>query len=427
MSENSTIPATEQELELVNSEQVVEDPQADVQVKTETTDADGQTDAEEKTHKRKTSLQDVLNFIQTQIFTPTICSIFMISLGSLITLFCLIQMISWGFSIKDTYLNYWDAIRTLDYINILVMLFMMLFVTVLFVNLIRSIVSLIKKGHEPTFEAVSTLFAFCLFSMFITELFADKDLLISNFKFEPLLTIIIVLVLGYAVVRLFAKDFVSRIYPFVFACGAIALCIIMYTQGIGNFASYSAKGLQDFELAELNIYRYFQSVVGFASNGDLAPTFETAFLELGMEINISGIDFDETLLMIIVQFVPVFVAKVLPFAAISLLGYLMFVLTCEKHIQYYKLQSCKKISIMMLVLSGISLIATLVLYFVCEMTYTTLEVHLNYVNIILTILFCAVMIVITAMPWRIYNIIYNHRFAAYKKVKGATDDGTFAM
>ena len=51
------------------------------------------------------------------------------------------------------------------------MAFMLLFVIVMLVSIIRSIVSLIKKEHTPRFEVFTTLFAFYMFYIFVTKMF----------------------------------------------------------------------------------------------------------------------------------------------------------------------------------------------------------------------------------------------------------------
>ena len=130
------------------------------------------------------------------------------------------------------------------------------------------------------------------------------------------------------------------------------------------------------------------------------------------------LDLDEEILVIMSQFVPIMVSNVLPYVAISLLGYLMFGLVGRNYMQYYNLQTCKKISITMLVVTILSLAATIGLHFACKLTNAHLAVQLDYANIIVTVILCIVMIVVTSLPWKIYNIIYKHRYAAYQKSEG---------
>ena len=72
----------------------------------------------------------------------------------------------------------------------------------------------------------------------------------------------------------------------------------------------------------------------------------------------------------------------------------------------------------MLVAEILSLAATYGLQFACKSTDAPLAVQLNYTNIIVTTVLCIVMIVVTSLPWKIYNIIYRYRYTAYKKNEG---------
>lgn len=368
----------------------------------------------EEASKKKRSI-----FSPKTIGFSKLCNAILILLGNSIVALCLAQIIFWGLRIKDTYLDYWKAIRTFDYINIVMMAFIILFVLVLVVHIIKSIVSLMKSGHELQFEIVSTLLAFYIFTMFVTKLFRGTTLLISNFTFEPLLNIILVLVLAYALFRLFVKDFGARIWPIAFSGVAIILSIIMFTQNAGNFAEFTIDGVQTFQLSDLNIYRYINSVIDFFLDAGVAADLESKFLACGTAIRIKGIVLNEEIIVILLQFVSIMVSNLLPFAAISLLGYLGFGLVGGNHIQYYNLQNCKKVSVTMLVVSIFHLASTIGLYFICKLTNARIAVQIDYVNIVMTMALCILMIIATSLPWKIYHIIYKHHYAVYKKSEGS--------
>lgn len=421
MSENATKTAIEQENGAVASEETVVDvtvDQANDENAASTDPIYEQADVQEDAQKKKSPIKDIILFAQNKIFTPKICNIVLIFLGSLITALCLTQLVFWGLNIKDTFNDYWEAIKALDYLNIAVMAFMLLFILVLLINTIKSIVSLLKKEHEMRFEAVSTLFAFCIFSMFITMLFSDSALLISNFKFEPLMSTVVILVLVYAVIRLFMKDFGSRICPLAFSCVAIVIAIIMYTQNVGDFATFSIDWMHDFKLSDLNLYRYLQAVVRSFTDADVISTLELNFFEASVENNIIGIDSGEATIVILMQFVAITVSNLLPFAAISLLGYLMFCLVGGNYIQYYNLQTCKRISITMIIATGLSIAAVVCFDLFCKNEGKSLVVQIDYANVAMTVLLCVVMLIVSLLPWRIYNMVYKHRYAAYQRSEG---------
>lgn len=372
----------------------------------------------EKKPKKKITVKDVFVFAQTYIFVPKVCSFILITLGIVLTLLCGFQMVEWGFSVKETYLEYWKAIKTLDYINIAVMVFMLLFVIVLAVSIVRSVISLIKKGHEANFEMISTMFAFYLFSLFVTKLFAGKVLLISNFKFSSVLESMTGLLIGYTLVRLFVRDFASRIVPFIFSCGAIVLAVMMFTQNIGQFAEYTICGSLEFGLSDLNLYKYICSSFGITKNVNLLGELETMFLEYGANIDIKVVVIEEKMLIVFLQLIPIVVASILPYAALSLLGYLVYGLVGKNYMQYYSLQSCKKVSVTMLVASLFSIAATVGLMFLCKFTKSDLEVSIDYTNAITTVVLCIAMIVVTSLPWKMYSVVYKHRYSVHQKKEG---------
>jgi hypothetical protein len=275
------------------------------------------------------------------------------------------------------------------------------------------------KGRELHFESVSSLFAFYIFSMFVTKLLGENVPIISDFKFSFVLNVLAILIIAYAFVRLFAKDFGGRIFSLVFGCIAIALCIVMYIQNCGNFASFTIEELPKFSLSDLNVYEYFRSATGKdAISADNTVTLETLFCSLRSVIAFNGVKFDPTIVVTLLQFVCIMVANVLPFVAISMIGYLMCCLVGRNYIQYRSLQTCKKISVMMLVASIFSIVSTVGLYFSCKAAEINITVRINYINMITTVAICIALIIVTSLPWNIYNMLYKHRYEAYRKSEG---------
>jgi hypothetical protein len=129
-------------------------------------------------------------------------------------------------------------------------------------------------------------------------------------------------------------------------------------------------------------------------------------------------DFNQPILYVFLQLLPLIVSNVFPYIAISMLGYLMFCLVGRNYEQYLNIQICKRISITMLVLSFFSIAATVGLYYACDLSDTLLAVELNFTNMIVTVLLGIGMIVITSMPWKIYTVAYRRRYAAYQKGMG---------
>ena len=109
MSDNATNTAVEKDIETVASDETVVDVPLDQGTNDNTVSMEPtyeQADVQEDKPKKKVSLKDILLFAQNNIFTPKVCNIILLSLGIIITALCMVQMVFWGLSIKDTYLKY---------------------------------------------------------------------------------------------------------------------------------------------------------------------------------------------------------------------------------------------------------------------------------------------------------------------------------
>jgi hypothetical protein len=71
----------------------------------------------------------------------------------------------------------------------------------------------------------------------------------------------------------------------------------------------------------------------------------------------------------------------------------------------------------MLVISVMSMASTIALSVLASRA-GGLTITVDYVRATLTIVLGIAMIVVTALPWKFYNITYNRHFAEYKKNGG---------
>ena len=221
--------------------------------------------------------------------------------------------------------------------------------------------------------------------------------------------------------RLFLKDFGERIAPFSFSLGAIVVCIVMFTQGVGNFATFTVDGLELAPASAINVYEYLDLAnVALTTDAQMLPLdFEMTLIgEAEQIISIAGYDFDITLFIMLLELTMIFCAKIMPYAAISLVGYLIYGLVSRNYMQYYNLQACKKVSILMLVVSILSALSTVGLFFICNSAGLSLGVKMNYVNMAVTVVLCIVMIVLTSLPWKLFVSAYNRRYEEFKKSEG---------
>ncbi len=361
--------------------------------------------------ERLSIFQRIHHVIKSALFAK-ICSISMFCMRLILPCLCLLQMVLWGFSVKNHYKEFWNAMALLDVVNIVVLSLMVIFVIALLAHVIRDIVRTLKRQEELQFQTASTYVAFYLFRMFAIKLFSGKTLLVAHFSFSPIITIVTILILLYAIVRLFSEDVRLRWCAVTFAAVAIILVSVMELCQIGNFASFTL-GSTKVTLSDLNIVRYGQALASTAA----PETSEDMMVFLSENLQISR-KFDEMVLVVLLQFVAVFAANVLPFAALSLIGYLMFGLVSKNYVQYAKLYACRQVTIFMLISACASVAATVGMLFLFNGRGTGLTVHLNYQNMIFTVVSCVVLLVLLSIPWRVYNVIYKRRYASYQKSEG---------
>ncbi len=423
MSEGTTYEVQSQELEATSENPIVTQEPDGIIAESSMENQDGaELEKSDSGSSKKIAWKSVwtkiLAFIQTNIFTSMTCKISLLVLEALMLLLCGIQLVKWCLSIKDTYMNYWDAIRTFDIVNIVTMVLMLIFAITLFAKVIEGIVGMIKKGREASFASVATLFAFAIFSMFMTHLFDGKELLISSFAYAPMLKALAWIVGIYTVIRLLFKDFGARVWSVFFSIGGIILAIVMFMQNVGDFALITFETLGEsvsFSFSELNVIEFFKILffdgsLTDANGAELLLIAEFALSDLG--IGEMGL-----LLCTLMQIIAMVVADLLPYAALSLMGYFLYGLTCRNYVQYYQLRAAQKVATTMLVISVMSMASTIALSVLASRA-GGLTITVDYVRATLTIVLDVAMIVVTALPWKFYNITYNRHFAEYKKNGG---------
>ena len=423
MSEGTTYEVQSQELEAASENPIVTQEPDGIIAESSMENQDGaELEKSDSGSSKKIAWKSVwtkiLAFIQTNIFTSMTCKISLLALEALMLLLCGIQLVKWCLSIKDTYMNYWDAIRTIDIVNIVTMVLMLIFAITLFAKVIEGIVGMIKKGREVSFASVATLFAFAIFSMFMTQLFDGKELLISSFAYAPMLKALAWIVGIYTVIRLLFKDFGARVWSVFFSIGGIILAIVMFMQNVGDFALITFETLGEsvsFSFSELNVIEFFKILffdgsLTDANGAELLLIAEFALSDLG--IGEMGL-----LLCTLMQIIAMVVADLLPYAALSLMGYFLYGLTCRNYVQYYQLRAAQKVATTMLVISVMSMASTIALSVLASRA-GGLTITVDYVRATLTIVLDVAMIVVTALPWKFYNITYNRHFAEYKKNGG---------
>ncbi len=357
-----------------------------------------------------------VDFLREKVFTEKTVNIIFLFLCCAMTAVCAAQVCIWLSTVSDVFYSIQDAVEEQNYMSICMTALTFLFVLVLLVQIIKAIASLVKKPHTIGFEQITTVFAFFVFFLFAEKALGTEDIAVLDWSFFPLLSILLGLAGAYALVRLVQKDFDERVWGFVFAGVAMFVAVIMFMKGVGNVATIELAS-DSFAVSEFSLHGYLEAVVSFVEGKLALPTDEALFLELGMDVR--GFNSETYIWVILLQFIPIVVANLLPFAALSLVGYLIICLMEKDYVQFYSLHHCRKAVVAMLTSSLISLVATILLSIIYGVdSAVSVVVEVDYIGLAWTILSCIIMIVLTSIPWKMYKIAYNRQYQECKKDAG---------
>lgn len=366
--------------------------------------------------------------VAPKLLSPAkIGSFIMFLLQAAIVALCGIQLVIWGISIAAHNADYISAIMSLDYVNIVMIVIMLIFIAVMVGTLICSILSILKKNAQFV-SLVTTFLAFYIFCKFIPTLFNDRTLLVEQMNFY-MLNFVAVLVLVYAVLRLIDSDIRTRIVPFVFSLLIIALAIAMFMLNVGDFVRIDIQGYGGFTVGQLNPEQCLQTANAYFAHRETLPLSHSSMMFVAMYYDdvLSLGEFSPAVLLA-VAFVAAMVAKMLPYMALSLLGYMLHGLLCKNYEQYYNLLCCKKVLRMMLTTAILGLLCAGYVYLgPLALGSEGYMVTMDVLNCGLTVGLCIVGMILTSVPWNIYNKVYKRKFKRYKANEGRTQYGTSAM
>ena len=377
----------------------------------------------DQTEKKGFSLNGVLEYIETEIFGEKTRKIISHFFSIIFVLLGVVQLVSWGLTVKDTYFIYVSTALSFDYLGIALIILDLAFVVALIMNIFGGIVDVVKGIEEPRVGIPTTLFALLVYQIFAASIFTGKISLFADFGVDPVLSITVILLLGYSVIRLVRRDFFDRIIPLGFGIGAGVLALVMYTSCIGNIASYSIYGTGNISVSVFNSLEYILSAFGISGvnvgASEMVSTSEEIFLiGCGQLIDTGRVGLQHTVIVGFLQLIPILVADILPFAALSMLGYFAYCIASPAYMQYYKLETCRKMAINTLAAAICSIVITVATKILCEKQGSAFTVELNIPNMLITLLTLAGMILLTSAPWKIYCSINEKRYENMKHSEG---------
>ena len=240
-----------------------------------------------------------------------------------------------------------------------------------------------------------------------TSLFPQKVNLVTDFDFTQLLLPFVVVMSVYSVIKLFESDFRNRWSGVLFSVLSTIIVFFLYKQDIGNLFSISIGDGEALSVSNLNILTYVEAIFNKAPDTTEALLVENAvYCELAQ-------------IIVPLQIIAVSVVNLLPFAVLSLLGYLFHGVAGKAYDQFYQLHACKKAVGTILTVSLFALAAGVALMFLGQINEEIiLTVTMNYTNSVLLVISLIVLLILLSVPWSIYKASYKHHYAVYEKSKG---------
>jgi len=350
-------------------------------------------------------LKRVSSWMGTYVLPPLARRILRVVVGVALPLLCLLQLVLWGLKLPGRFTLYFDALHSLDPVAIAIVALEVFFIITLLAQAIYGLVTLARRGHRVHLGTVTTLYAFFVVMLALAHLFPTYAALLEIFTFRPILPATVAITVLFALLRLADGDRSLRWCSMLFSLLALAAVLVLFWQGAGNFAAVVLPGMDPIPFGSLDLGTY----VGGLFQEEVAPwsIFYGMTENMDLEPLLRGL-----------QAVCVFVTNLLPYAALSLVGYLIHGMAGDSYEQHLNLRVALKVTVTLIVASALSLsAATAQLVLAVLLNDVGYTVKLFPTDIVVTLALLILLAVLTAMPFRVYRMVYNRRFAAYRKMR----------
>ena len=375
-----------------------------------------------KESTKKVNVPKIFDFFKKHILTKKIASIITIVLGIAITALSILQIVFWAPKLRDLVSEKIELYSTITVIEGLGLALVLIFSLALVIKSIKAIVSLLRRGHNARLDTVVTLFSFYIVSIFFLKMFGTEGAFFTVFSCSLLKTLLI-LTLIYSIFYFIVKDIKSRLWSCIFCILSIIIVVLMYKFNIGSYAQITLVNSElTINVGDLNTYNFFKGI----TNDGIGGVLEYSFLN-DMLISIEDIGEEMAYLVFLIEFIIIFVSDILPFLAISLIGYLIYGISSKNYMQYYNIEHAKKVAITLLFFAIMGLAATIALFIWCNNIEALVQLEIDYLNVSLTLGLTIILMIFLSMPWKIYNITYQRLYRQYKQSEVNKKNGTTTM
>lgn len=254
-------------------------------------------------------------------------------------------------------------------------------------QIISAIVALLKKGHKVRLDHIATPLGISVLWRFFAK-FNEESYFCRTLQLGACYEVLLWVLLVYIVIRMLKSDWNKRLGAVVCGMVGIALIIGLYLlMEDGVFFSVAFKNIG--------------SGMGWSELGSVALDLE-GFEQLVLVLYIlSGI-----------------FSALLPFMALSMIGYYVDVLAGDESYQYYSLSYAYKTSVVMIVMESINIAFDLTCYFLSK-SKGGIVCTIDYKMMILSLLLPIALVIINGLPWKIHSKIYARNCKKHDQLRGA--------
>lgn len=255
-----------------------------------------------------------------------------------------------------------------------------------FMQILVSIIAFIKKGHKVRLDHIATPLAIAVLWRFFAKYGVADAFFCYTLQLGTCYKVLLWVLLVYIIIRMLKSDWDKRLGAVVCGMVGIALIIGQYLLLEGNAA---------FNM----IFQEIESI-------GLVEYARAAFESEGAEL----------LILILYMLSSVF-SILLPFMALSMIGYYVDVLAGDEAYQYYSLSYARRTSVVMIVMQSINIAFNLTCYFVYK-SQEGIICTIDYKIMVLSLLLPIALVVINGLPWRIHTTIYVRNCKRHDQVRG---------
>lgn len=356
----------------------------------------------ERQEKNKVAREKTINFITSNILTQKMLNIVLLVLSIAIVVFGVLEVGFMSYGVATNIDVILEIFKTKDVLAIIELIFILSIVIIVFIQTIMSLVSIISKKKRFNLTILSTLIGFYVAVMFFKNEIsvAVFDALGFSFRF---LNVIAIISLVYAFMDLLNGNFKDRIFTIVCAGLCSVVVILLFSTGAINFISYNVdQGI--ISLKDVNIIEYITGISEYFTTGEITMVSETTrtFILAFAENIFESPALVMQMLSLVLNFIILLSVKIFPYMALSILGYVVIVISSAKGRQIYTLKYAKKIAVSLLVFAILTAVCAVALHFI-----KILEggITFDVINVVYSILGPIVVMILAWLPmWRVKKV-----------------------